>query len=109
MPILICQYCGKMFKGHGNRKMCSRECADKAQQDRRGFGGKMPPSTLCWKCKNTNAFDCPWFSKKEEPVPGWKATPTILHLQRGKKKNELLPVRSYIVHECPLFVPDRRD
>ena len=111
MQKLVCQYCGKVFYGHGNRKHCSRHCANLAHQFKFvDDGRKMPPSTLCWKCKNTNAIDCSWFSKKEEPVPGWIATPTVIrYISKCKKDyNCDKESSSYIVHECPNFEPDRR-
>lgn len=57
--------------------------------------------TLCWDCKNSNGIVCPWFSKKGKPVPGWKATPTVI-----KNKGREFP--SYDVHECPLFEKNER-
>ena len=108
MPKMICPQCGKVYYGHGNRKYCSRKCSDDAKRHRTVSQGKVPPSTLCWKCKNTNAIVCPWFSKKEEPVPGWVATPTIIKSQYRGSETGVVEVRSYIVHECPLFEPDRR-
>lgn len=53
--------------------------------------------TLCWKCKNTNRFKCPWFNPDDpQPVPGWVAEPrTTYH-----------GTESYLVRECPNFVPE---
>lgn len=53
--------------------------------------------SLCWKCKNTNRFDCPWFDPDNpQPVPGWEA--------------ELIPkhriAETYLVKECPNFKPE---
>lgn len=53
--------------------------------------------SLCWKCKNTNRFDCPWFDPDNpQPVPGWVA--------------ELVPKHrieeTYLVKECPKFEPE---
>lgn len=54
-------------------------------------------STLCWKCKNTNRFKCPWFNPANpQPVPGWVAEPRVMY--RG--------VQSYLVKECPKFDPE---
>lgn len=59
---------------------------------------KQREPTLCWSCKNTNRFKCPWFNPDDpQPVPGWVA--------------ELRPVKgvkgdSYFVKECPKFEPD---
>ena len=97
-----CPVCAKEFKKKWwNQKYCSKQCQGVASHKKSGS-----KDTLCWYCKNTNAFDCPWFSKREEPVPGWKATPTTLKQQRGKSRNKVIEVRSYIVHECPLFEPE---
>lgn len=53
--------------------------------------------SLCWGCKNTNRFDCPWFDPDNpQPVPGWVA--------------ELIPkhriAETYLVKECPKFDPE---
>lgn len=53
--------------------------------------------TLCWGCKNTNRFKCPWFNPADpQPVPGWVAEPRVMY--RG--------VQSYLVKECPKFEPE---
>ncbi len=53
--------------------------------------------SLCWKCKNTNRFDCSWFDPDNpQPVPGWEA--------------ELIPKHrmeeTYLVKACPKFDPE---
>ena len=53
--------------------------------------------TLCWKCKNTNRFDCPWFDPADpQPVPGWVAEPREMY--SGST--------TYLVKECPKFEPE---
>lgn len=90
-----CPVCGMEFKKkRWNQRYCSKQCQGVALQKKCGS-----KDTLCWYCKNTNAFDCPWFGKNEEPVPGWKATPSTV-----KYKGQEKP--SYRVHECPLFEPE---
>ena len=63
--------------------------------------------TLCWDCANTNRFKCTWFDPDDpQPVPGWVATPTIVHSQRGDTFGLIkTSLRSYIVHRCPNFEP----
>ena len=98
--IAKCKYCGKEFvRRRHNQSYCCKECRSMAMWEKQSGIKK----TLCWGCKNTNAYACPWFSDKGKPVPGWKATPTyvIMHSYNGKKA--YAPQRSYIVHECPLF------
>ncbi len=56
--------------------------------------------TLCWGCKNTNRFKCPWFNPADpQPVPGWVAEPRTMY--RGEQ--------SYLVRECPNFTPGRSE
>lgn len=55
-------------------------------------GGRL---SLCWFCKNTNRFDCPWFDPDNpQPVPGWVAE---------LRKVEGVQGDSYRVKECPKF------
>ena len=101
MTMAICPVCGKEFKKkRWNQKCCSKQCNGVAVNKKVGT-----KDTLCWWCKNTNANDCPWFSRKEEPVPGWVATPTTLKVGRARCKEQIIEIRSYRVHECPLFEP----
>ena len=51
---------------------------------------------LCCSCKNF-AYGCEW-SERFEPVPGWKATQTLL--DSGSERY----VKSYCITECPKFV-----
>jgi len=56
--------------------------------------------TLCWKCANA-CGDCSWSNHWEHlPVPGWKAVPTEM-------RNDFRVAVSYIVTECPEFVPEK--
>lgn len=50
---------------------------------------------LCWDCEKA-CGRCSW-SRDFIPVPGWKATPTKLNVERNRI------VDSYEVHECPEF------
>lgn len=56
-------------------------------------------ANICFDCINSVPDDkghgCPW-SERFEPVPGWKAEPTIIN-------GALAPVKSYDVKECPLY------
>ncbi len=56
---------------------------------------KKEHDTLCWNCKN-NAGHCSW-SKNFTPINGWKAIPTKVRSENGKKLD------SYDVYECPEF------
>lgn len=60
--------------------------------------------TLCWICKNTNAFACCWF-KDFTPVPGWDAVPTIL--STTGKTGHARSTSSYLVRSCPNVDPER--
>lgn len=52
--------------------------------------------TICWGCKNTNRFDCPWFNPDDpQPVPGWVAEPREMYSG----------ATTYLVKECPKFEP----
>lgn len=57
---------------------------------------KSHPPTLCWECKNTNRFKCPWFNPDNpQPVPGWTA-------EKQYKKGV---GDTYYVTACPNFLP----
>lgn len=62
----------------------------------------MKRETLCWRCEWAAGKDgkCAWASRFK-PVPGWKATPTVL-------TPDDRPVDSFDVIECPLFEKDHR-
>ena len=55
--------------------------------------------TLCWECDNA-VGKCSWI-EDFEPIPNWDATPTKIDNNDGKILD------SFLVHECPLFKPDR--
>ena len=67
-------------------------------------GDKEPKQTLCWSCgRATNApgIGCSWSQYRDyRPVDGWDATLTI------NDNNIFENRRSYIVHACPLFLPE---
>lgn len=61
--------------------------------------------TLCWSCQNAcgkcswNQVDLETKKIKFQPVPGWKATPTV-------KKSARTVYDSYEVTYCPEYVKD---
>jgi len=57
--------------------------------------------SICWNCERS-CSGCPW-SRRFEPVPGWIATPTIIHMH-GYGIME-----SFRVDACPLFKEDAKD
>ena len=58
-------------------------------------------ATICWNCANA-CGDCSWSDHwRHEPVPGWKATRVPLKMNGGYET-------TYIVQECPEFLPDKR-
>ncbi len=61
--------------------------------------------TLCWFCANTSMHKCTWFNPDNpQPVPGWVATQTTVHSQRGEDSALIkTSLCSYIVHQCPNF------
>ena len=58
---------------------------------------KIKEMTLCWDCANACTDGCSW-SKSFIPVEGWDAVE--MHIGRDP---------SYLVKECPKFVPDDKD
>ena len=66
-------------------------------------------ATKCWTCQNA-CGGCSWSDHwKHEPVDGWDATPVNLRIN-GKTENGVYTAvytPSYIVHECPEYIPDR--
>lgn len=61
--------------------------------------------TLCWSCRNAvpspdGEYGCSW-SRKFEPVEGWKATPTVM--QPSMRNQEYA---SYYVIDCPEYWRD---
>ena len=60
----------------------------------------MTKETLCWKCTKA-CGGCSWSDHWEHtPVPGWTAT-------RASVKNDDREAWSYLVTECPEFVPEK--
>ena len=58
--------------------------------------------TLFWDCAKA-CGGCSWSRATEyQPVEGWKAKPARVKVQRGEL------TMTYIVQECPEFVPDRK-
>ena len=47
---------------------------------------------------------CSWSSLAHKPVTGWTAERRDLYIQ-----NSSVPVESYVVHDCPEYVPDGRE
>lgn len=63
----------------------------------------MPQMTKCWSCRRPGTSTCPWdASAGNTPTPGWTAIPTKILFQ-GKGY-----LRSYLVIDCPMFVPESR-
>lgn len=58
------------------------------------------PQTLCWGCANATGGCCWSDYWKHRPVPGWKAERNDIRINSG------LSAESYIVYECPEYVPD---
>lgn len=73
-------------------------------------GGKKRPETLCWSCRNA-CGRCSWSRYKVwQPVPGWTAIRTEIGGQKTiKGKVRRVPIKSYIVLDCPEFVPDKNN
>ena len=61
---------------------------------------------LCWGCKNA-CGGCEW-SRKLEPVPGWKAKKVLIGVTPPGKKG-YMKVENYKVISCPKFEPDERE
>lgn len=60
---------------------------------------------LCWSCAKA-CGKCSWSEyDRNEPVPGWTATPTKLLIGRDKSQT----TGSYAITACPEFVLDRQD
>ena len=55
--------------------------------------------TLCWGCKNSLG-GCVW-AKRAKPVDGWEAEPT-------KILGDGYSYGSFLVKDCPEFIPDDR-
>lgn len=68
---------------------------------------KRETMSLCWKCKNTNRFDCSWFDPDDpQPVKGWIAKPTEIYCNcgyDGSGRSFRHATSSYHVYECPNF------
>lgn len=59
--------------------------------------------TLCWSCQNATG-GCSWTEYgRFEPVDGWDATPTLI---RSKNEDTLHVIPSYLVNDCPEYIPD---
>ena len=61
--------------------------------------GRGTVSTLCWKCAKACGGGCSW-SKSFTPVEGWEAVQTKNKTGAGDDEP------SYLVLQCPEFVPD---
>lgn len=59
--------------------------------------------TLCWQCAKA-CGGCSWSSLAHKPVTGWTAERRDIPVQ-----NSSVPVESYVVHDCPEYVPDGRE
>lgn len=63
--------------------------------------------TLCWECENA-CGGCSWSEidpetgrPRFEPVPGWTAEESSLHMSHGRD------MKSYHITDCPQFKGDR--
>lgn len=61
-------------------------------QKKKPYNGKMQP---CCTCVNATG-GCEW-ADRFEPVPGWKATPTVLDCGAERV------IKSYAIDECPKY------
>lgn len=59
-------------------------------------GNRVP--SICWDCAKA-CGGCSW-SKDYVPVQGWTATQKNMYYDKRE-------IESYIVHECPMFTPDK--
>ena len=55
--------------------------------------------TLCWKCANATNSGCSW-SRSLTPVDGWTA-------EEDEFVTNYLDKRTYLVIDCPEFIPDK--
>ena len=65
----------------------------------------MKQDTICWDCQRAiadPAIGCPW-SRHFSPVEGWTAEERIIY---SVSKGERTKIKSYLVTDCPLFLPD---
>lgn len=63
---------------------------------------KRKPQSICWDCAKA-CGKCSWSTPPSyKPIPGWKAIRNDIKC-KGKT---VTTVESYIVEECPEFVPD---
>lgn len=65
-------------------------------------------NSLCWYCRNAvpnEKYGCSW-SRKFEPVAGWKAEATTTVCNDYSKLVKTKTIHSYHVCQCPEFVPD---
>lgn len=63
----------------------------------KGEKGKSKLS-LCWSCERAGRASCEWM-QRGVPVKGWNAEPTIVYLNKNRRAH------SFMVRECPKFVP----
>ena len=61
--------------------------------------------TICWLCKHTNRFACPWFDPDNpRPVDGWTAEKeSKLCVNTDNSRHYYV---TYKVSHCPKFAPD---
>ena len=60
--------------------------------------------TICWDCNRAaGPHMCAW-ARDFKPVAGWRAKRTLLNMYIARGK--MTRTTSYMVSECPLFVPD---
>ena len=61
--------------------------------------------TICWLCKHTNRYDCPWFDPDNpRPVDGWTAEKeSKLCVNTDNSRHYYV---TYKVSHCPKFVAE---
>ena len=94
MNLLICEFCGKVFKSKSKlKKYCSKKCKCTAIRIQREENGQ-----LCWTCKNA-CGGCSW-SSKLIPIKGWSAIPDVI-------KDDSGDIHTFKILKCPQYIKGR--
>ena len=62
--------------------------------------------TLCWDCQRAGRSECSWDRKEAKPVEGWEAIPVKINVGADRRVQN---VQTYVVINCPLFIPEERE
>ncbi|MBO5454418.1 MAG: hypothetical protein J6A69_10740 [Clostridia bacterium] len=100
--IRLCVVCGKEITAKFRKSYCSDICRFKAPFMPKKKRKRKRKETLCWSCDNA-CTGCSW-SKALVPVKGWDATPIRIKYNSDVREY----TDSYIVHDCPQFIPTKR-